>query len=157
VPAIGVGWGYAEPGELAYLVVLIAAICGLVLRYRRGDELRRRQLLWLVLALLLMFVVVVPWGLFTACPILELLWIAPVPAAMTIAVLRHQLLDIRLVLSRTVVYALLTIAVVGRTSGSSAPRTWCCDGLVAAAGVGVDLTEGAPRRVPGCRRTLEFD
>ena len=33
---------------------------------------------------------------------------------MTIAVLRHQLLDIRLVLSRTVVYALLTVAVVGR-------------------------------------------
>ncbi len=103
--------------ELAYLVVLIAAICGLVVRYRRGDELRRRQLLWLVLALLLVFVVVVPWGLFTAGPILELLSIALVPAAMTIAVLRHQLLDIRLVLSRTVVYALLTIAVVGAYLG----------------------------------------
>lgn len=103
--------------ELAYLVVLIAAICGLVVRYRRGDELRRRQLLWLVLALLLMFVVIVPWSLFTAGPILELLTIALVPTAMTIAVLRHQLLDIRLVLSRTVVYALLTAAVVGAYLG----------------------------------------
>ena len=46
-----------------------------------------------------------------------MLSIALVPAAMTIAVLRHQLLDIRLVLSRTVVYALLTIAVVGAYLG----------------------------------------
>jgi hypothetical protein len=39
--------------------------------------------------------------------------IALVPAAIAIAVLRHQLLDIRLVLSRALVYALLTVAVLG--------------------------------------------
>ena len=98
--------------EVAELAVLVVAVVGLVLRYRRGDEQRRRQLLWLVLALILMIVVVVPWGLFAAGPILELLSIALVPAAMTIAVLRYQLLDIRLVLSRTVLYVLLTGAVV---------------------------------------------
>ena len=98
--------------EVAQLAVLVVAVVGLVLRYRRGDEQRRRQLLWLVLALSLMIVVVVPWGLFAAGPILELLSIALVPAAMTIAVLRYQLLDIRLVLSRTVLYVLLTVAVV---------------------------------------------
>ena len=97
---------------VAELAVLVVAVVGLVLRYRRGDEQRRRQLLWLVLALILMIVVVVPWGLFAAGPILELLSIALVPAAMTIAVLRYQLLDIRLVLSRTVLYVLLTGAVV---------------------------------------------
>ena len=93
--------------------MLVAAVVGLVVRYRRGDEQRRRQLLWLVLALVLTIVVLVPWGLFDAGPILQLLAIALVPAAMTIAVLRHQLLDIRLVLSRTVLYALLTVGVVG--------------------------------------------
>ena len=104
-------------------------VVGLVVRYRRGDEQRRRQLLWLVLALLLMIVVVVPWGLFAAGPILELLSIALVPAAMTIAVLRYQLLDIRLVLSRTVVYVLLTVAVVGGVprAGRAGGR-WCCAG-----------------------------
>jgi two-component system, NarL family, sensor kinase len=99
--------------EIANLAVFVAAVGGLILRYRRADEQRRRQLLWLVLALILMIVVMVPWGLFTAGPILELLSIALVPAAMTIAVLRHQLLDIRLVLSRTVLYGLLTAAVIG--------------------------------------------
>ncbi|WP_433783087.1 sensor histidine kinase [Actinomycetospora sp. CA-101289] len=99
--------------EVAQLLLLTAAVVGLVVRYRRGDEQRRRQLLWLVLALVLVIVVLVPWGLFDAGPILQLLAIALVPAAMTVAVLRHQLLDIRLVLSRTVAYALLTVGVVG--------------------------------------------
>ena len=99
--------------EILQLLVLVAAVVGLVVRYRRGDEQRRRQLLWLVLALVLTIVVLVPWGLFDAGPILQLLAIALIPAAMTIAVLRHQLLDIRLVLSRTVLYVLLTVGVVG--------------------------------------------
>ena len=67
--------------DLAYLAVLVAAIGGLLVRYRRGDEHRRRQLLWLVLALVVMTVVIVPWSLFTAGPILELLSIALVPIA----------------------------------------------------------------------------
>lgn len=103
--------------EIANLAVLLVAVAGLVIRYRRGNDQRRRQLLWLVLALVAMTVIVVPWGLFGAGPILQLLAIALVPTAMTIAVLRHQLLDIRLVLSRTVLYALLTAGVVGAYLG----------------------------------------
>lgn len=103
--------------EVVNLAVLFAAATSLVLRYRGGDEQRRRQLLWLVLALVVMSVVLVPWALFDAGPVLQLLAIALVPAAMTIAVLRHQLLDIRLVLSRTVLYALLTAGVVGTYIG----------------------------------------
>lgn len=98
--------------ELINITVYLLAVSGLVLRYRRGDEQRRRQLLWLVLALIVVTVMLVPWGLFTAGPILQLLAVALVPGAMTIAVLRHQLFDIRLVLSRTVLYVLLTGAVV---------------------------------------------
>ncbi|MDN5861231.1 MAG: hypothetical protein L0H84_21725, partial [Pseudonocardia sp.] len=116
--------------EIVNLLVLVAAAAGLVLRYRRGDEQRRRQLLWLVLALVIMIAVLVPWALFDAGPTLQLLTIALVPAAMTIAVLRHQLLDIRLVLSRTVLYALLTAGVVG-----------CYAGLVA--GADLLLRDGA--------------
>ncbi len=99
--------------EIANLAVYLLAVVGLVLRYRRGDEQRRRQLLWLVLAGLLVSVILVPWGLFDAGPILQLLAIALIPAAMSVAVLRHRLLDIRLVLSRTVLYLVLTALVTG--------------------------------------------
>ena len=67
----------------------------------------------MVLALLGVVAVMLPWALFQSGPILQLLAIALVPAAIAIAVLRHQLLDIRLVLSRALVYALLTVAVLG--------------------------------------------
>jgi hypothetical protein len=109
--------------ELLNLAVFVTAIGALVVRYRRGDERTRRQLLWLVLALLGVVAVLVPWGLFGLGPILQLLALALVPAAIAIAVLRYQLLDIRLVLSRALVYALLTAAVLGVYTG-----------LVAAAG-----------------------
>ena len=96
-----------------YLVGLVA----LVMRYRRGDEQVRRQLLWLL------FATGSPSG--SSCrpgsssrskrsgfPILAFATVALVPAAMAIAVLRHGLLDIRLVWSRALTYALLTAAVV---------------------------------------------
>lgn len=103
--------------EIAGLLVLLAAVTGLVLRYRHGGEQDRRQLLWLVLAVLAVIVVLVPWGLFGAGPVLLLLAIALVPAAITVAVLRHELLDIRLVLSRAVVYAVLSASVVAAYLG----------------------------------------
>jgi len=49
--------------------------------------------------------------------VLALLLIALVPAAMTVAILRYQLLDIRLVFSRAVLYAVITAAVIGTYVG----------------------------------------
>jgi len=90
-----------------------AALVALVVRYRRGDERTRRQLLWLVLALIVAIVTQAVWGpLVDGFAVLNLLAIALVPISMTIAVLRYQLLDIRLVLSRTVLYLVLSTAVV---------------------------------------------
>ena len=98
--------------------VYLAALGALVVRYRSGGERLRRQLLWLVLALLIMIVVLTFWGpLAPGLAVLNLLVIALVPVSMTIAVLRHELLDIRLALSRTVLYALLTAAVVAAYLG----------------------------------------
>jgi signal transduction histidine kinase len=102
---LGAGWVVG----IAY----VAAVAGLVVRYRSGGERLRRQLLWLLLALLLMLVVLGVWGpLVPGLAVLNLLVIALVPISMMIAVLRYQLLDIRLVLSRAVLYTLLTAAVV---------------------------------------------
>lgn len=95
--------------ELTNLVVYLAAIAALVVRYRRGGDTQRRQLLWLLLAVTVVAVVFVPWGVFGLGPVLMLLVIPAIPAAVTIAILRHGLLDIRLVVSRTLLYALLTL------------------------------------------------
>jgi two-component system NarL family sensor kinase len=127
--------GYADlaplwtVSELLILLVFGLAAVGLAVRYRRSDEQRRRQLLWLVLAVVAVVVMLVPWGLFGAGPILQLLALALVPAAITIAVLRHQLLDIRLVLSRTLVYVLLTAAVLAVYSGLIAVAGGAVGGL----------------------------
>ena len=92
--------------------IYLASLVLLVVRFRRGDEKLRRQLLWLVLSLTIAIVVQAFWGpLVDGLAVLNLLSIALIPISMTIAVLRYQLLDIRLVLSRTV----LVPAVVGRS------------------------------------------
>ncbi|MFU8874314.1 sensor histidine kinase [Micromonospora sp. SL4-19] len=100
-------------GQGLILVSFIAALVALVLRYRRASDQVRRQLLWLLQALIVMI------GCFTAEGVLGLesliLGVLPIlliPLAITIAVLRHQLLDIRLVVSRSVLYLLLTGGVV---------------------------------------------
>jgi two-component system NarL family sensor kinase len=99
----------------AVLAVYLAVIAGLVTRYLRGDDRTRRQLLWLVLAVIAM--VVVNWQRWVLADmseegILLLLTVPLIPVAVTVAILRHQLLDIRLVVSRTVLYAALTGAVI---------------------------------------------
>jgi two-component system, NarL family, sensor kinase len=100
--------------NFAWAAILVLVLASLVVRYRRGGDVERRQLLWLLLAV----VIVLPyagviWGIFDAGPILGLLVIPLIPAAVTIAILRYQLLDIRLVVSRTLIYGVLTAAAAG--------------------------------------------
>jgi signal transduction histidine kinase len=104
----------------ALLAIYLAVIASLVVRYRRGDDRTRRQLLWLVLAVIAL--VVVNWQRWvladvSAEGILLLLTVPLVPLAVTVAILRHQLLDIRLVISRTVLYLALTGAVIASYAG----------------------------------------
>ena len=108
--ALGPLWFVAN---LAPLFGLLGAIAGLIVRYRRGDDRLRRQLLWLVLAAIVAVGVNLPRWFVGDGPILLLLAVPLVPIAITIAILRDQLLDIRLVVSRTVLYLLLTVAVAG--------------------------------------------
>ncbi|MGW6277625.1 sensor histidine kinase [Kribbella sp. NPDC055071] len=109
--------------ELALAGTLVAGLAGLVVRYRRGDEKSRRQLLWLLLAATIT-VAVVGWLRLLAgplevsgFPIIITTTVVLVPVSMMIAVLRYQLLDIRLVWSRTVTYLVLTAAVVATYLG----------------------------------------
>ena len=96
--------------------LMVISAGGIVLRYRRSDAVTRRQIRWLVLAVLLMVVV--------ACSVILLefirgesatvgmvvaisLGIALVPISVTIAILRHRLFDIDVALNRTIVFGSL--------------------------------------------------
>ena len=94
------------------LGVLVAAVASLVVRYVRGDETIRRQLLWVILAVVIMLVINSQRWLTGDGPILLLLTFGLVPAAIAIAIVRHRLLDIRLVLSRTLLYLLAIGALI---------------------------------------------
>jgi two-component system, NarL family, sensor kinase len=98
--------------ELRILASLVLALVALFVRYRRGTETQRRQLLWLLLALLVALVAVVPWSFVSGTPVAVLFTIAMVPLAVTVAIIRHQLLDIRLAISRLLAWVLLSLAVV---------------------------------------------
>jgi signal transduction histidine kinase len=103
--------------ELRTAAAVLAGLAALAVRYRRGGEKERRQLLWLTQAVLVVLVVLVLWGVFQAAPVSVLLTIPLIPGAMTVAILRHRLLDIRLVVSRTVLYVLLTTLALGAYAG----------------------------------------
>jgi signal transduction histidine kinase len=102
-------WQFAEiRTSLVYVLALVA----LAVRYRRGDEATRRQLLWLLLALSVVIVALLLWGLVTNAPIAVLLAIPLIPVAVTVAIVRYRLLDIRLVVSRALAWLLLSLGVV---------------------------------------------
>lgn len=104
-------WGWLWTlSEMRVLAGIAVGVLALVVRYRRADETTRRQLLWLLLAGLVVVAAVAPWAFVTGTPIVVLFSIPLVPLAICVAVVRHQLLDIRLVVSRAVAWLLLSLA-----------------------------------------------
>ena len=106
--------------DVALLVLLIACAASLVVRSRRSDETRRRQVKWLALA-----GIGVP-GFIVAC-LTEVIvlgqpqWLSlavgiatvvGIPVAITIAMLRHDLYDVDRALATTVSYGLTTAALL---------------------------------------------
>jgi len=124
---LSIGLVLPEPleiaGNLLSSVTLVAAAVALVVRYARGDDVVRRQLLWLILALIAIGLLNSQRWLTGDGPVLPLLSVALIPVAVAIAILRYRLLDIRLVLSRTLLYALVfglvIAAYVGLVAGLS--------------------------------------
>ena len=98
--------------ELRTVGALLLGVAALVVRYRHAGEIQRRQLLWLVLAAMAATAATVPWGLVSGTPIGVLFTIPLIPVAVAVAIVRHQLFDIRLVLSRAVAWLLLSAGVI---------------------------------------------
>jgi len=90
----------------------LAALVALIVRYRRGNETRRRQLLWLVLGTAAAVVVPLPATQFGSGTILLILAICLIPVSIAVAIVRHNLLDIRLVVSRMALWVTLSLCVV---------------------------------------------
>ena len=98
--------------EIRTTVALFLGAGAVAVRYRRGSDVERRQLLWLLLAVLVALIVILPWGLVAGTPVEVLFAIPLIPIAVTVAIVRHQLLDIRLVVSRVLAWLILLLAVV---------------------------------------------
>ncbi|TWF81835.1 histidine kinase [Pseudonocardia hierapolitana] len=101
-------WTAANLLSLGLAALIVVRLVG---RYRQGSEMVRRQLLWLLLAVVLAFAANAQRFATGDGPILLLLAFQLVPVAIAVAILRYQLFDIRLVVSRTVLYLALTAAV----------------------------------------------
>jgi signal transduction histidine kinase len=107
---------------LLLLAALLASGAALVARYRRARGVERQQLKWLTFAVLTWVALIMLSALLSALrpewyeiPALELLIalaFTGIPVAAGVAVLRYRLYAIDAIISRTLVYAVLTAAVV---------------------------------------------
>jgi signal transduction histidine kinase len=109
-PAVGAFVGGVA--AIGLMVSIVSAVAAVVVRYRRADTVQRRQLWWftyacvLFIALLALSVAgVVPGGALAFGPAL-------IAASVAIAVVRYRLYDIDVIVSRSIVYAGLTLGVV---------------------------------------------
>ena len=109
---------------LVFPLLLAGALVSLALRYRRGDQRLRQQMKWLGLAIAAVLATQAVGGLaiplgqankplqqvpYAITPFLVLL---AIPAAMAIAILRHRLFDIDVIISRALLVTLLSAGVI---------------------------------------------
>ena len=95
-------------GGLAGVVVLLASAVEIVLRYRRSTGVERAQMKWFTAASAVTAVGVALGAFLVPQPDVPFALLTPlIPIAAGIAILRYRLYDIDLVLSKTLVFALL--------------------------------------------------
>ena len=111
-------------GDVLALVTLAlsaAAVVSLVLRYRAAPDDVRSQILWVTVACVVLgaafaldatVALLVPSAYPAVFPVIQ---VAPVvlPVAVAVAVLRHRLFDVRVVVGRALVYGVLTVVLLG--------------------------------------------
>jgi signal transduction histidine kinase len=120
------------------------AVVVLVVRYRRGVDRERKQVLWLLLGTLLMTVCFMVGGAFSPDSWIGIYPIALVPAAIAVAIVREDLFDIRRATARATLYLTLTglaiatyAAVVAGTTAALSRRTPFGSALLAALTVAI--------------------
>jgi hypothetical protein len=111
--------GYvAEVALFAMFVLILAAMASLVLRFRRADSTRRRQLTWFLYATVVICSVLVIDGVLGVLPggvigaVVNAVSYGLLPVAVGIAIFRYRLFEIDRIVSRTVSYGLLTAGLI---------------------------------------------
>jgi signal transduction histidine kinase len=106
-------------GGTGFLLILVAAplsLAAVFARWRRAGAVERAQLKWFAYAgaiTVSTLVVVDAWGTGAVADALEACIAVLVPVAIGIAILRHGLFDIDLIINRSLVYSTLTVSVIG--------------------------------------------
>ncbi len=110
---------------LALLVAVVASAWSVAMRFRRGAAQERQQIKWLAVAGVLAVVTFVvnvtayeALGAPLANAMIIVFGVLSLPVAAGIAILRHRLYDIDVVINRTVVYGALTATLAGTYLGS---------------------------------------
>jgi hypothetical protein len=115
-PLLGVIGAFAV---VSILVSTAASIAALLVRFRRGTEVERRQIKWLLYAgafpplawvagLILEMILGSSESVTNVTNTLLSVAVAAIPIAIGIAILKHRLYDIDLIINRTLVYGALT-------------------------------------------------
>jgi signal transduction histidine kinase len=104
------------PGYFLLLVLAVLSAASLVQRFRRADRKQRQQIKWFGFAVSLLVIYFLLDGLVTALGLPRGFWFDSVgaviafgslPAGLGIAILRHRLYDIDVVINRTVLFGIL--------------------------------------------------
>ena len=120
-PWLRVAWTWLTiPGLIIYALGLVS----LVLRYRRGDAVLRQQIGWVLLAVIALVVLQVASALWPGDDWLGILSLGLLPIGITVAILRANLLDIRIVVSRSLLYLVLTGGIALTYLGLVAVLSW---------------------------------
>jgi hypothetical protein len=114
VPPLVTGYNLSQ---LAGLLVLLAGVISMIVRFRRAGTEQRLQLKWILYASAVAgtVVFVASWQ---SNPLLEFEIVFPlIPVAVGIAILKYRLYDIDRIISRTLGYAIVTGLLVGLYAG----------------------------------------
>ena len=96
------------------LIGFVLAVLAVVIRYRRGSEVERHQLKWLI-AVALVAAIAFPFALLVPAGVVSQVawWIGlgavfALPVAIAVAILRYRLYDIDRIIARTIAWAMIT-------------------------------------------------
>jgi len=113
--------------ELLLLAVVVFSGAALLARLRTADGVRREQLKWFAYAAALILISFLVSDLAKVIPALApvndpfaVFAVTALPVAVGIAILRHRLYDIDLIINKTIVYILLTAVLGGVYTGAVA-------------------------------------
>ncbi|MFD1506109.1 hypothetical protein FE374_18100 [Georgenia yuyongxinii] len=125
------------PVFLALQALVVVCASALVARYRQADTEERAQLRWVGAAVAILAVAAPLAAISSAWAVVEGAAYLLLPAGLTVAVLRHRLYDLGLVVRRTLVHGvaaalLMALYVATVTAGQALLRGWAPDVLAAA-------------------------